>query len=159
MPLYWEIKPDYKVVTNEVELYALNLLNVKTVSKDVTHNVTYKVHYELNNITGKQTYNGSNVTVMYLWVLRRGNSSDTITIINNLVNLAFTFNAISKAVSKLESTISPLEKNYNGNGTAVINGMMVNFTKVPKETHRDLYRGKMLPHSNWLRLTSFCPMK
>jgi hypothetical protein len=33
MPLYWEIFPNYNVVTNEVELYAKNNLNVNPVNK------------------------------------------------------------------------------------------------------------------------------
>jgi hypothetical protein len=61
-PLYWEINPNYKVVTNEVETYSKFQLLFGSVNTTVIENAT-KITYALNEITVKQSYDGSRVVV------------------------------------------------------------------------------------------------
>lgn len=95
LPLYWEVNPNYKVVTNEVEIYAKNPLQVGSVNTSVTENLT-KITYSLNDIKVKQTYDGSRVIVKYVWMTCSGNGTGLISISNNIINLAFAYDANSK---------------------------------------------------------------
>ena len=58
-----------------------------------------------------------------------GNGTGLITITNNIINLAFTYNANSTHHIDVESS-SLVVKPYNGVGSAIIDKMQVNFTKV-----------------------------
>jgi|JI9StandDraft_2_1071091.scaffolds.fasta_scaffold155505_3 hypothetical protein len=58
-----------------------------------------------------------------------GNGTGLISVNNNLINMSFSYNANSNCQSYSE-TGSISVKAYNGVGTAVIDKMQVNFTKV-----------------------------
>jgi hypothetical protein len=83
-------------------------------------------------------------------MLCRKNNTHT-TINNNIISLAFTFNVNSTTVSKIESgNTVPFIKGYNGTGTAVIDKMQVNFTKVTVYICRNSSTRTVSRRFNWL---------
>ena len=96
-----------------MEAYSKFQLQFGSVNTTVRENLT-SITYALNNITVKQSYDGSRVIV-------NGNGTGLISVSKNIINMAFSYYANKSG--------SVAVKAYNGAGTAVLDKMEVNFTK------------------------------